>query len=107
MLATMRKGPSLQHFIVRAELIQAYRSAVRATRPLPDPSTRRETLDFLRADIERLKGEYDLNKLKSNLSHFNRTLKQMLPSIGLNGLSEGERTSRLIGQKRSAKDLLP
>ncbi|KAK6909581.1 hypothetical protein L486_00768 [Kwoniella mangroviensis CBS 10435] len=104
----MLKGPSLQHFIVRAEMIQAYRSAVRATRPLPDPNTRRETLDFLRADLERLRGEYDLNKLKSNLSHFNRTLKQMLPSIGLNGLTSDEvgKGTRLTGQKRTVKDLL-
>ncbi|WRT70372.1 uncharacterized protein IL334_007370 [Kwoniella shivajii] len=102
----MRKGPSLQHFIIRAELIQAYRSAVRATRPLPDPQTRRETLDYLRSDLERLKGELDLNKLKSNLSHFNRTVKQMLPSIGLNGLTQGQSGSRLIGQKKSLKDLV-
>ncbi|WWC71863.1 uncharacterized protein I206_105822 [Kwoniella pini CBS 10737] len=102
----MKKGPSLQHFIVRAEMIQAYRSAVRATRPLPDPYARRETLDFLRSDLERLRGEYDLNKLKSNLSHFNRTLKQLLPSIGLNGLTQGEIGSRLIGQKKSIKDIL-
>lgn len=29
------------------------------TTALPDPQTRRETLDWLRSDIERLKGELD------------------------------------------------
>ncbi|WVR07810.1 hypothetical protein IAU60_004853 [Kwoniella sp. DSM 27419] len=102
----MLKGPSLQHFIIRAEMLQAYRGAVRATRPLPDSRTRRETLDFLRADFERLRGEHDVNKLRSNLSHFNKLLKQMTPSLNLTGLTvQGQQGSKLIGQSKRPRDV--
>ncbi|WWD19483.1 hypothetical protein CI109_103943 [Kwoniella shandongensis] len=93
-------GPTLQHFILRAELLQAYRKAVRATRPLPDSHTRRETLDFLRSDLERLRFEYELDKIRSHLSHFNKTLKQMTPSLNLTGLTISGEGAKLIGQKR-------
>ncbi|OWT38966.1 hypothetical protein C362_03129 [Cryptococcus neoformans Bt1] len=89
--------PTLKHFIVQAELLQAYRSAVRATKPLPDPQTRREALDFLRSDLERLRQEYDLDTLQSHLSSFRKLVKQMGPSFSFSGNKTG---SRLIGQRR-------
>ncbi|KAL1409977.1 hypothetical protein Q8F55_003976 [Vanrija albida] len=88
-------GPTLQHFLLRAELLKAYRAAVRATRPLPDAATRRETLDWLRGDIERLKGVTSLDALRSNLSSFNRNLKIMIPNVALTG---GTETAKLVGR---------
>ncbi|OCF39614.1 hypothetical protein I317_06579 [Kwoniella heveanensis CBS 569] len=69
---------------------------------LPDSKTRRETLDFLRADFERLKNEHDLTKLRSNLSHFNKLLKQMTPSLNLTGLTvdQGGGGAKLVGQAK-------
>ncbi|KIR78417.1 hypothetical protein I306_04559 [Cryptococcus gattii EJB2] len=92
--------PTLKHFILQAELLQAYRLAVRATKPLPDPQTRRETLDFLRSDLERLRQEHDLDTLQSHLSSFRKLVKQMTPSFSFSGSSTG---SRLIGQRRRAQ----
>ncbi|BEI88080.1 uncharacterized protein CcaverHIS019_0107980 [Cutaneotrichosporon cavernicola] len=94
----MRMGPGLQHFILQAELLSAYRAAVRATRPLPDPQTRRETLDWLRSDIERLRGEMDDDVIRSNLQTFQRNLKTFGPSLSISGLSGIG--AKLIGQKR-------
>ncbi|EAL20606.1 hypothetical protein CNBE3140 [Cryptococcus deneoformans B-3501A] len=89
--------PTLKHFIVQAELLQAYRSAVRATK---HPQTRRETLDFLRSDLERLRQEHDLDTLQSHLSSFRKLVKQMRPSFSFSGNESG---SRLIGQRRRAQ----
>jgi hypothetical protein len=65
-------------FLVRTEIRKAYRAAVRSTRrectltnheavpndvpiaALPDSESRRETLDWLRSDLDRLHGETDL-----------------------------------------------
>ncbi|GMK54749.1 hypothetical protein CspeluHIS016_0113350 [Cutaneotrichosporon spelunceum] len=94
----MRKGPGLQHFILQAELLRAYRAAVRATRPLPDPHTRREALDWLRSDIERLRGEMDDDVIRANLQTFRRNLKTFEPSLGISGLSGIG--AKLIGQRR-------
>lgn len=56
-------------------------------------------LDWLRADIERLRFETDIDKLKSNLSSFNKNLKIMIPSLGLGGLTP-DSGAKLIGQRR-------
>ncbi|ORY26666.1 hypothetical protein BCR39DRAFT_540383 [Naematelia encephala] len=103
MTSRLPGGPrlTLQHFVLQSEFIHAYRSAVRATRPLPDSSTRRETLDWLRSDLERLRSIHDLDALNTNLSHFNRTVKIMLPQLGLSGLDE-KRGAKLVGQRREA-----
>ncbi|KAL7418347.1 hypothetical protein Q5752_006805 [Cryptotrichosporon argae] len=95
MVARSRAGPSLQHFIVQAEIVASYRKAVRATRTLPDEPTRRETLDFLRSDLDRLRTVSELETLKSSLQTFNRTLKQLAPSMGLAGNTAG---ARLVGR---------
>lgn len=88
---------------------------------LPDPQTRRETLDFLRSDLERLRQEHDLvcllciiwqgikvkftlndnqDTLQSHLSSFRKLVKQMTPSFSFSGSNTG---SRLIGQRRRAQ----
>lgn len=69
------------------------------TAALPDPQTRRETLDWLRGDLERLRFETDLEKLRANISMFNKSLKTMTPSLGLGGLT-AESGAKLIGQRR-------
>ncbi|ODO06782.1 hypothetical protein I350_04141 [Cryptococcus amylolentus CBS 6273] len=98
------KNPTLKHFIMRAELLHAYRGAVRSTRPIPDPHTRRETIDFLRADLERLRFEYSLEVLEAHLTSFKRLVKQMAPSFSFSGL-HGSGT-KLLGQRRSQQSPL-
>lgn len=112
--------PTLQHFLLRTEILKAYRSAVRATRPLPSSEARRETLDFLRDDLEYLKRKKitDVKEIRENLAGFKRMMKQFLPSIGLSsfpvyegsqneggtgaGSREGAEVARLVGQRKKA-----
>ncbi|ORX40727.1 hypothetical protein BD324DRAFT_611874 [Kockovaella imperatae] len=91
---------TLQHFLLQSSLLHAYRGAVRATRPLPDSLTRRETLDFFRGELEQLRFVTDLETLRTSLSAFQRTTKIMGPQLGLGGLSS-ESGSKLIGRARS------
>lgn len=90
------KGLTLHHFLLQTSLLHAYRSAVRATRPLPDPQTRRETLDYFRGDLARLKGVTELGTLQTQLSAFERSVKVLIPSLGLTGLSG--HGAKLIGR---------
>ncbi|WVO13486.1 hypothetical protein L204_101106 [Cryptococcus depauperatus] len=90
-------SPTLRHFIFQAELLQAYRSAVRATRTLPDPQTRRETLDFLRADFEQLKFECNIKTLESRLSSFRKIVRQMTSSFSLSRVDE--KGTKLVGRR--------
>lgn len=109
-----KDGLSLQHFVLRAEAFKAYRTAVRATRPLPDSATRRETLDFLRADLDKLRHVHEISDIRAVLTGFQRTMKQFLPSIGLSSFpSVGEddrglevKHAKLIGRQQNAQDLL-
>ncbi|GHJ86988.1 hypothetical protein NliqN6_3390 [Naganishia liquefaciens] len=94
------KGLTLQHFMLQSEISKSYRQAVRATRALPDISTRRETLDFLRIDLEKLRGVSDISTIRSTLADFNRNNKHFIPSLGLSSAGMvDQKPPRLIGQK--------
>ncbi|KAF8575356.1 hypothetical protein K439DRAFT_1370150 [Ramaria rubella] len=74
---------TLQHFILRAEAINLYRSAVRASRSIPDATARRETIAWIRAEFERSRAFHDTELIKSRLSLIRRDLKEILPSIAI------------------------
>lgn len=45
---------------MRGKVLSLYRSFLRATRNIPNPQARCETIDWLRGDFERKKDETDL-----------------------------------------------
>ncbi|KAF9240937.1 hypothetical protein BU15DRAFT_9220, partial [Melanogaster broomeanus] len=44
---------SLKHFILQQRVLNFYRSVIRASRSIPDPRTRSETISWFRSEIER------------------------------------------------------
>ncbi|CAO1622495.1 unnamed protein product [Parajaminaea phylloscopi] len=69
-------GLGLQHFVYRSQTLALYRSYLRATRPIPNPDARRETVEHLRHDVfDRFKGEVDLDRLREKLAWAHRELK--------------------------------
>ncbi|KAJ9122326.1 hypothetical protein QFC22_001747 [Naganishia vaughanmartiniae] len=93
-------GLSLQHFLSRTQILAAYRNSVRATKTLPDSHTRRETLDWLRRDLEKLRGVTDLPTIKEAISAYRRDSKHFIPSVGLSTSSGDDHiTARLVGRK--------
>ncbi|KAI0396461.1 complex 1 LYR protein [Xylariaceae sp. FL0594] len=65
-----RLGPtlSLDHFLQRARVLAFYRTILRGTRRISDPTTRRETRAFARAEFERRRGVTDMDHVRYLLS---------------------------------------
>ncbi|EPE04479.1 complex 1 lyr protein [Ophiostoma piceae UAMH 11346] len=64
-----KKAPlDLKLFIQRSRVIGLYRTIVRGSRQISDPTTRKETLKFARAEFERNKNETDAERVRYLLS---------------------------------------
>ncbi|KAI6363196.1 hypothetical protein MCOR25_005982 [Pyricularia grisea] len=74
-----RLGPTLdlESFIRRSKVMSLYRSFVRATYKIEDPQTRKETLQYFRAEFESNRGVTDA----SHVSHLLSMGRTMLGSI--------------------------
>ncbi|KAK3320165.1 hypothetical protein B0T19DRAFT_445939 [Cercophora scortea] len=59
---------SLDHFLLRARVLSLYRTIVRGTRRIQDPTTRAETRRFAREEFERRRGITDLGHIRYLLS---------------------------------------
>ncbi|KAI9512791.1 complex 1 protein-domain-containing protein [Russula earlei] len=70
---------SLKHFILKQRVLSLYRTAIRASRVIPDPATRKETLSWIRAEFERNKHIVDLDLIGAKLRAGRRELEQILP----------------------------
>ncbi|EJD04136.1 uncharacterized protein FOMMEDRAFT_84085 [Fomitiporia mediterranea MF3/22] len=70
---------TLKHFILQTQVFSLYRYAIRAARHIPDPSARRETVLWVRQEIERNKHIQDVDKIQNLVSSGRRELRQTLP----------------------------
>ncbi|KAF8481241.1 hypothetical protein DFH94DRAFT_447523 [Russula ochroleuca] len=70
---------SLKHFILKQQALSLYRTAIRASRVIPDSATRKETLSWIRAEFERNKHADDLDLIEANLRASRRELERVLP----------------------------
>ncbi|KAF8807564.1 hypothetical protein BYT27DRAFT_7100046 [Phlegmacium glaucopus] len=74
-------GPTLKHFILRQQVISLYRHAIRASKGIPDPVTRRETIHWFRSEFERNRDLTDVLLIEINLKMARREIKRILPSF--------------------------
>ncbi|KAF5311759.1 hypothetical protein D9619_003015 [Psilocybe cf. subviscida] len=79
MVSLFSSGPTLKHFILRQQVLDLYRYAVRASRAIPDPVTRRETIAWIRAEFERNKHLTDVERIEAQIKITRRELKSTLP----------------------------
>ncbi|KAF8559240.1 hypothetical protein OG21DRAFT_1480628 [Imleria badia] len=70
---------SLRHFILQQRVLSLYRVAIRASRSIPDPRTRAETLGWFRAEIERNKHLSDTVAIENQLNIANREIRHLFP----------------------------
>lgn len=93
------KGPALtlKHFMFRTEALKLYRSYLRATRSIPNPIARWETIDFFRQGFESTRFETDLERIRDNLARAGRELKMNQGSMLLS--NDGENASKLRGRR--------
>ncbi|KAI0053304.1 hypothetical protein FA95DRAFT_1552350 [Auriscalpium vulgare] len=57
--------PTLKHFILQQQVLDLYRLAIRASRAIPDPNARKETVLWIRGEFERNRHIQDLVQVPS------------------------------------------
>ncbi|KAI0662731.1 hypothetical protein C8Q70DRAFT_909276 [Cubamyces menziesii] len=70
---------TLKHFILKQQALNLYRRAIRATRSIPDRSTRLETIAWVRSEFERNRTLHDVSLIEDRLASGRRELKQIFP----------------------------
>ncbi|KAN0125106.1 hypothetical protein V8E52_001658 [Russula decolorans] len=70
---------SLKHFILKQRALSLYRTAIRASRVIPEPATRKETISWIRAEFERNKHIADLDIIETKLRAGRRELERVFP----------------------------
>ncbi|KAF8973726.1 complex 1 protein-domain-containing protein [Flammula alnicola] len=73
-------GPTLKHFILKQQVLDLYRHAVRASKVIPDPVTRKETVAWIREEFERNKHLTDVVLIEEKLKIARREIKSILPT---------------------------
>ncbi|KAJ7785997.1 hypothetical protein B0H16DRAFT_13545 [Mycena metata] len=71
---------TLRHFILKQQVFNLYRYAIRSSRAIPDPLARRETIKWIRAEFERNRDLTDLALIEDKLKMGRREIKQVLPT---------------------------
>ncbi|KAI6031875.1 hypothetical protein PISMIDRAFT_91222 [Pisolithus microcarpus 441] len=69
---------TLKHFVLQKEVLNLYRQVIRASRSIPDPSTRSETVAWFRSEIERDRHLTDISVIESKINAILRELRQVL-----------------------------
>ncbi|EMD41792.1 hypothetical protein CERSUDRAFT_147108 [Gelatoporia subvermispora B] len=72
---------TLKHFILKQRALDLYRQAIRASRHIPNSTTRRETVQWIRAEFERNRCLTDLTVIEDKIASGRRELRQFLPFI--------------------------
>ncbi|KAK2461789.1 hypothetical protein APHAL10511_006252 [Amanita phalloides] len=70
---------SLRHFLLRQQAITLYRHIIRASRAIPDPLARAETLAFFRAEFDRTMQHRDIDLADSAIKAARREARRILP----------------------------
>ena len=90
---------TLEHFLMRSRTLSLYRKYLRATRDIPNPVARWETINFFRDDVQRFRHETDLERIKDLLMQGHRFLKQMHGQMTLAGATT-EAANKLQGTRQ-------
>ncbi|KAJ7597205.1 hypothetical protein C8J56DRAFT_311643 [Mycena floridula] len=70
---------TLRHFILKQKVFDLYRLTIRASRVLPDPQVRRETLAWIRVEFERNRHLTDPDVIQEKISLGRREIMEILP----------------------------
>ncbi|KAL1920875.1 uncharacterized protein VTP21DRAFT_11510 [Calcarisporiella thermophila] len=76
------QGPTLQHFILRAQALSMYRTILRTLRHI-DKRNANELREWARHDFERTRNETDIEKIKYYLSLGNTEITNFKRSLAL------------------------
>ncbi|EIN13510.1 hypothetical protein PUNSTDRAFT_59307 [Punctularia strigosozonata HHB-11173 SS5] len=79
----MLREPSLKHFILRQRALHLYRHAIRASRYVPDPQARKESVRWIRDEFERTRHLEDVKMIEDRLAVCRREIRQIFPTPNL------------------------
>ncbi|KAG5726108.1 hypothetical protein E4T56_gene1301 [Termitomyces sp. T112] len=71
---------TLKHFILKQKVLNFYRHVIRASRVIPNPVTRRETIVWIRGEFEHNRHLTDISLIEDKLSVARREIKRILRS---------------------------
>ncbi|ESK98363.1 hypothetical protein Moror_113 [Moniliophthora roreri MCA 2997] len=71
---------TLKHFILRKQVLDLYRHAIRSSRVIPNRIARRETIAWIRSELERNKYITDVHVIEDKLKVGRREINEILPS---------------------------
>ncbi|KAJ7919131.1 hypothetical protein B0H13DRAFT_2187116 [Mycena leptocephala] len=71
---------TLRHFILQQQVLNLYRYAIRSSRAIHDPLTRKETIMWIRGEFERNRHLTDLALIEDKLKMGRREIRQVLPT---------------------------
>ncbi|ETW87427.1 hypothetical protein HETIRDRAFT_306094 [Heterobasidion irregulare TC 32-1] len=72
--------PTLKHFILKQQALDLFRSAIRASRSIPDVVAREETIVWIRAEFERKRHLQDVAAIEDALKAGRRDMKHYFPA---------------------------
>ncbi|KAJ6509231.1 hypothetical protein C8R47DRAFT_965781 [Mycena vitilis] len=87
---------TLRHFILKQEVLNLYRYAIRSVRslhpgPIHDPLTRKETILWIRTEFERNRYLTDLDLIEDKVKMGRREIRQVLPTASATSHSHSPR----------------
>ncbi|KAJ8084198.1 hypothetical protein PM082_002965 [Marasmius tenuissimus] len=71
---------TLKHFILRQQVLDLFRHAIRASRDIPNTTARRETVAWIRSEIERNRALTDTSLIEEKLKICRREINEILPT---------------------------
>jgi hypothetical protein len=74
---------TLKHFILKQQVLNLYRFAIRASRSISDVTARKETISWIRSEFERNRHITDVAIIEDKLSIGRREMREILPTAGL------------------------
>ncbi|KAG1716575.1 hypothetical protein ID866_627 [Astraeus odoratus] len=73
---------TLKHFILQKRVLGLYRNVLRASRAIPDPTTRAEAVAWFRSEIERNRHLTDISAIESKIAVASREVREVLRVSG-------------------------
>ncbi|PFH54631.1 hypothetical protein AMATHDRAFT_134280 [Amanita thiersii Skay4041] len=73
--------PSLKHFILNQQAIRLYRRALRASRVIPDPVARKETIAWFRVEFNKTRHLTEPALIEDRFRTIRRELNQIFPLL--------------------------
>lgn len=78
-----RSTLNFRQFLLRSEVLSLYKTFLRTAREIPDETSRKEMIDWIRKDFKQNKHLTDETSIKMMIQYGQRSLKEVESSVAL------------------------